>query len=136
MRSHHSAVPLFINKLPSEHKRTLLCQSSLSPLLFFLFVPSTALVPCIQLFEQRGLTFSWGQLYSPAVCCHCRAAKEPSQGLKRQGPAVMSILYFRGGFLAVPKMWIRIAQSTGYSAFMVIFGCWDSLLATQHWQLL
>lgn len=91
VRSCHSAVLLFINKLPSEHKRTLLCQSRLNPLLFFLFVLRTALVPRIQLFEQRGLTFSWGQLYSPAVCCHCRTAKEPSQGHMWQAPAVMSI---------------------------------------------
>lgn len=89
-----------------------------------------SVVPHIQLFEHRGLTFSWGQLLRPAVFCHCRAAKEPSQGHMWQGPAVMSICVSReslGQFLRCGFRWLR--------ALTVLLVSWFLAAQVHSWSL-
>lgn len=121
---------LFINKLPCEHKRTLLCQNRLNSLLFFLFILNMALVPCIQLFEQRGLTSSRGQLHCPAVCCHCTAAKEPSQEHTWQGPAVM------GAHVSDEGSWLFQRCGFQYLRELAVLLSWGFLVAEAHvWPL-
>lgn len=119
VRSCHSVVVLLINKLPSEHKKDASVSKQMKPFALFLFVLSTALVPHIQLFEQRGLMFSWDQLYSPAVCCHCRAAKEPSQGHIWQGTALMSVHVSGKSSWCFPKCGFGQIRASAVSSLVI-----------------